>query len=176
MKTDGRDHNTKGQTGAEQQTSAEDRARKTLQNQIAEMSREFERALPGKIGVERMMRIVMTAILKTPQLAQCEPQSFFGALLHALQLGLEVNTPLGQAYLIPRRKKQGGQYVGWECNFQLGYQGVLELCYRYGKYKRITAEVVYDGDYFDFQYGTMQRLSHIPRACSHYVGSTSPRR
>ena len=37
------------------------------------------------------------------------------------------------------------------------------MCYRYGKYKRITAEVVYEGDYFEFQYGTMQRLSHIPK-------------
>ena len=167
MKTDGSDQNTKGQSGTGQPQppngGAEDRARKTLQNQITGMAREFERALPGKIGVERMMRIVMTAILKTPQLAQCEPQSFFGALLQALQLGLEVNTPLGQAYLIPRRKKQNGQYAGWECNFQLGYQGLLELCYRYGKYKRITAEVVYEGDYFEFQYGTMQRLSHIPK-------------
>ena len=162
MKTDGSDQNTKGNRAGQPQ-SAEDRARKTLQNQIAGMAREFERALPGKIGVERMMRIVMTAILKTPQLAECEPQSFFGALLQALQLGLEVNTPLGQAYLIPRRKKQNGQYACWECNFQLGYQGLLELCYRYGKYKRITAEVVYEGDYLEFQYGTMQRLSHIPK-------------
>jgi recombination protein RecT len=127
------------------------------------MAREFERALPGKIGVERMMRIVMTAILKTPTLALCEPQSFFGALLQALQLGLEVNTPLGQAYLIPRKKKdRNGNFLYWECNFQLGYQGLLELCYRYGKYKRITAEVVYEGDYFEYQFGTMQRLAHIP--------------
>ena len=87
MKTDGSDQNTKGQSGTGQPQppngGAEDRARKTLQNQITGMAREFERALPGKIGVERMMRIVMTAILKTPQLAQCDPQSFFGALAGA---------------------------------------------------------------------------------------------
>jgi recombination protein RecT len=164
MKTDGSDRNTKGAGNGNGATeNAQDRARKTLQSQITGIAREFERALPGKIGVERMMRIAMTAILKTPQLAQCEPTTFFGSLLQALQLGLEVNTPLGQAYLIPRKKTDKNQnFLYWECTFQLGYQGLLDLCYRYGKYKRITAEVVYEGDYFEYQLGTSQMLSHIP--------------
>jgi recombination protein RecT len=86
-----------------------------------------------------------------------------GSLLQALQLGLEVNTPLGQAYLIPRAKKdRNGRLSHHECNFQIGYQGLLDLCYRYGKYKTITAEVVYEGDYFDFRYGTKQFLDHRP--------------
>ena len=164
MKTDGSDQNTKNAAanGAAPVTE-EERARKTMQAQIAGMAHEFERALPGKIGVERMMRIAMTAILKTPTLALCEPVTFMGALLQALQLGLEVNTPLGQAYLIPRQKKdRNGKFLYWECNFQMGYQGLLDLCYRYGKYKRITAEVVYEGDYFDYRYGTRQFLDHQP--------------
>jgi hypothetical protein len=68
MKTDGSDRNEKGNgaTGAARPMSEEERARKTMQAQIMNMAKEFERALPGKIGVDRMMRIVMTAILKTP--------------------------------------------------------------------------------------------------------------
>jgi recombination protein RecT len=165
MKTNGSDQNTKGgaATGAAAPISDEERARKTMQASIAGMAHEFERALPGKIGVERMMRIAMTAILKTPTLAMCEPTTFMGALLQALQLGLEVNTPLGQAYLIPRKKNdRNGRFLYWECNFQMGYQGLLDLCYRYGKYKRITAEVVYEGDYFDYRYGTKEFLDHRP--------------
>ena len=163
MKTDGSDQNTKGGAAAgAKPLTEEERARKTMQAQITSMAREFERALPGKIGVERMMRIVMTAVLKTPMLAMCEPVSFMGSLLQALQLGLEVNTPLGQAYLIPRKKNINGKFSHWECNFQIGYQGLLDLCYRYGKYKIITAEVVYDGDYFDYRYGTKQFLDHRP--------------
>jgi recombination protein RecT len=170
MKTDGSDQNTKGgATAVAKPLTEEERARKTMQSQITSMAKEFERALPGKIGVERMMRIVMTAILKTPKLTMCEPISFMGSLLQALQLGLEVNTPLGQAYLIPRRKNdRNGKFLYWECNFQIGYQGLLTLCYRYsdkdGKsaYRLITAEVVYEGDYFDYRYGTKQFLDHRP--------------
>jgi recombination protein RecT len=169
MKTDGSDQNTKGRQNEKGPSmSGEERTRKNLQSQIAGMAKEFERALPGKIGAERMMRIVMTAILRNPTLAQCEPQSFFGALLTALQLGLEVNSPLGQAYLIPRKRKtkDGGFY--WECNFQMGYQGSLDLCYRAEDskgepiYKTIDAKVVYEGDYFEFRYGSARQLTHIP--------------
>jgi recombination protein RecT len=162
MKTDGSDQNTKGQT-----TSDEERERKTLQSQITGMSKEFERALPGKIGADRMMRIAMTAILKMPLLAKCESVTFFGSLLQALQLGLEVNTPLGQAYLIPRKKNdKNGKFLYWECNFQLGYQGLLELCYRSKQYELISARIVYDGDDFEPEYGTRQYLRHIPRYTS----------
>jgi recombination protein RecT len=165
MKTDGSDQNTKGQTnGNGKPMNDEERARRTLQTQITGMAKEFERALPGKIGVERMMRIVMTAILNTPMLAMCEPTTFFGALLQALQLGLEVNTPLGQAYLIPRKKNdKNGKFLYWECNFQLGYQGLLELCYRSKQYEVISARIVYDGDDFTHDYGSQQYLRHTPR-------------
>jgi recombination protein RecT len=167
MKTDGSDQNTKGQAGNGNPKSESEKAADSLKAQIAKMSKEFERALPDKIGVERMMRIVMTAILKNPQLAICEPNTFFGALLNSLQLGLEVNTPLGQAYLIPRKKNdKNGRFLYWECTLQLGYQGLLELCYRSNRYDTISARIVYEGDDFKFRYGSSQYLRHTPRYTS----------
>jgi recombination protein RecT len=159
MKTDGRDKDQKTQESMEKDDPA-----KGLKRQIQQMANQFENALPNKIGVERMMRIVMTAILNNPKLAQCEPNSFFGALLQSLQLGLEVNTPLGQAYLIPRwNKKLYNGKGGYVCNFQMGYQGMLELCYRYGKYRRITAQVVYEGDFFDYDDGNSHYIKHTQK-------------
>ncbi|GHV89889.1 hypothetical protein AGMMS50268_03920 [Spirochaetia bacterium] len=157
MKTDGSDKETKG-------AKEDNDPAKGLKKQIQQMASQFESALPNKIGVERMMRVVMTAILNNPKLALCEPNSFFGALLQALQLGLEVNTPLGQAYLIPRKKNdKNGKFLYWECKFQLGYQGLLDLCYRWGKYRYIGAEIVYEGDDFSYEFGTSQYLRHIPK-------------
>jgi recombination protein RecT len=163
MKVNGSDKDEK----TNKAEKAEDPA-KTLKQQIANMASQFANALPNKIGVERMLRIVMTAILNNPKLAQCEPNSFFGALLQALQLGLEVNTPLGQSYLIPRWDKNayGKGAGGLKCYFQIGYQGLLDLCYRYGKYRQITAEIVYQGDDFDYELGTRQFLRHNPKGKS----------
>jgi recombination protein RecT len=152
MKTDGSDR--------QQKTEAE-KKQDTLVDRVSKMSREFVRALPKEITVERMMRIVMTAIRTNPRLAECTPNSFYGAMLTSLQLGLEVNTPLEHAFLIPRRKGQGNAAY-FQCHFELGYKGLIELCYRTGLYKRIEAEVVYEGDYFKFEYGFDAFLKHIP--------------
>jgi recombinational DNA repair protein RecT len=86
MKTNGNDQNAKGTATAETPMSEEDRARKKMQAKIAGMAYEFERALPGKIGVERMMRIAMTAVLKTPTLALCDSLSFMGSLFRHCNL------------------------------------------------------------------------------------------
>lgn len=118
----------------------------------------FKMALPKTITVERMMRIAMTAVTMKPKLAICSQSSFFGSLLTAAQLGLEVNTPLGQAYLIPYNSK-----TGLKCQFQIGYQGILELAYRTGKFKRIKAVVVHKGDEFRYALGITPTLEHIPQ-------------
>ncbi|EFW38628.1 recombinase RecT [Treponema phagedenis] len=117
----------------------------------------FKMALPKAITPERMTRIAMTAVTRNPKLALCNQNSFFGALLTAAQLGLEVNTPLGQAYLLPYDSKNGLQ-----CQFQLGYQGMLELAYRSGQFKRIKAIVVHEGDEFTYSYGLNAILEHTP--------------
>jgi len=150
MKLDGSDKNREPGTG--------EKKPKTIKQQILEMTKSFEMALPKTITPERMMRIVMTALQKSNHLAECEPRSFFGALLTALQLGLEPNTPLGHCYLIPRYNKKQQMYI---CSFEMGYQGMLELAYRTKMYHRISARVVYQGDKFSFEYGTNHHLNHV---------------
>ncbi len=157
MKIDGSDHNTKGAT---KELTPQQKEVKTLRGELQQMTAEFDKALAGKITPERMTRIVLTAVQATPKLAECSRRSFFGAVMQSCQLALEPNTPLGQAYLIPYWNKTKKCL---ECNFQLGYQGILDLAYRTDKYKRITAEVVYNGDEFDYEYGLDAFLHHKPK-------------
>lgn len=132
----------------------------TLKQWVAKMSGQIKNALPANITPERMMRIALTALSKDAKLADCTPESFMGALLTSAQLGLECNTPLGQAYLIPFWNGKKGCL---ETQFQLGYQGLIDLCYRTGQYKKIVARVVYEGDDFDYSYGLDERLIHRPK-------------
>ena len=148
MKTNGADQDTKGGN------KAQDNSTRTLQDRVRKMYSQFEDALPKTITATRMMRIILTVIRQNPKLAACSEESFFGAVLTALQLGLEPNTPLGQCYLIP--------YKG-EVNFQMGYHGLIELAYRTNKYRRIDAEVVYEGDVFEYNYGLDPILRHKPK-------------
>ena len=118
---------------------------------------ELKKALPSVLTPERFTRIALSAINNTPQLAKCTPMSFISALLNAAQLGLEPNSPLGQAYLIPYKNR--GQL---ECQFQVGYKGLIDLAYRNGQMQTIQAQVVYENDYFEYEYGLNPKLVHRP--------------
>ena len=94
----------------------------SIADMIRAMAPEIKNALPSVLTPERFTRMALSALNNTPQLRECTPMSFIAALLNAAQLGLEPNTPLGQAYLIPYKNKGV-----LECQFQLGYKGLISL-------------------------------------------------
>ena len=130
---------------------------KSMQQYIKTMEGEIKKALPSVITPERFTRIVLSAISVNPKLGSCTPASFLGAMMTSAQLGLEVNTPLGQAYVLPYNNK-GVQ----EAQFQLGYKGLIDLAYRSGEVESIQAHVVYENDDFACEYGLEPKLSHRP--------------
>ncbi len=109
---------------------------------------------------ERMMRVIANAIRTTPQLADCDPMSLLGALMTCASLGLEPNTPLGHAYLIPFKNNKKGIT---EVQLIIGYKGYLDLARRTGQVKNIHADVVYDDDeLWSYEFGTDRHLRHKP--------------
>ena len=130
---------------------------KTMKDFVQSMSTEIAKALPSVITPERFTRMTLTAISNNPQLAECTPKSFLGAMMSAAQLGVEPNTPLGQSYLIPYRNKGV-----LECQFQLGYKGLLDLAWRSGEITSIYAETVYENDEFSYELGLNPDLKHVP--------------
>lgn len=129
----------------------------SIQDMVKAMMPEIKKALPSVITPERFTRIALSAINNNPDLAKCTPLSFLAALMNAAQLGVEPNTPLGQAYLIPYKNKGT-----LECQFQLGYKGMIDLAYRNGQMQTIQAQAVYENDYFEYEYGLEPRLIHRP--------------
>ncbi len=108
-------------------------------------------ALPKHITADRMIRIALTELRKTPRLQKCDPLSFLGAVVQASQLGLEPGGALGHCYLIP---------YGTECQLQIGYRGMVDLARRSGHVKRITATIINDCDEWEAEYGTINTLTH----------------
>lgn len=134
-------------------------ARPTIQQYIKQMAPAIKAALPAVMTPERFTRITLSALSTSPKLQSCTPPSFLGAMMTAAQLGVEPNTPLGQAYLIPYWSKKAGAY---ECQFQLGYKGLIDLAYRSGDVSTIMAQVVYENDEFSYSFGLEPTLKHIP--------------
>jgi recombination protein RecT len=118
---------------------------------------------------ERMMRVVANAIRTTPKLQECNPMSFLGALMQCASLGLEPNTILGHAYLIPFDKKaknpKNGQWEVVETNVQLivGYKGLIDLARRSGHITSLSANIHYsDDELWEYEEGTESKLRHRP--------------
>ena len=132
---------------------------KVMKSTIKAALPQFTNALPAAIKPERFQSMVLTAVNKTPKLLECDPFSVVAAALQAAQLGLEPNTPLGQAYLIPYEDYKTHRVV---CNFQPGYRGLITLAFRSGELLSIDAQEVYEADEFDFEYGLDSRLKHKP--------------
>lgn len=130
---------------------------KSMQTFVKSMEGEIKKALPSVITPERFTRIVLSALSVNPKLGQCTPASFLGAMMTSAQLGLEVNTPLGQAYVLPYMNKGV-----LEAQFQLGYKGLIDLAYRSGEVEVIQAHVVYENDEFTCEYGLDPKLTHKP--------------
>lgn len=144
---------------------AKQEAKPTMKDWIARSEKAIAKALPSTITAERFTRMATTAVTLNPELGDCTPSSFIGAMLQAAALGLEPNTPLGQAYLIPYKRNVKTEH-GWmkipEAQFQLGYRGMIELAHRSGEFKSIEAHVVYENDEFEYELGLEPKLKHKP--------------
>lgn len=128
------------------------RKQDTVRGLLTSMKSQIQMALPKYMPTEKFIRTALTAINSNPKLANCDSTSLLAAIMNSAQLGLEFNTPLGEAYLIP---------YGNKVNFQVGYQGLLKLAYNTGQFKRITAREVRKNEDFYLNYGTGE-VKHEP--------------
>ena len=105
---------------------------------------EMALALPKHLTPDRMARVALTTLLKTPKLAECDPASVLQALMTCSQHGIE---PDGRrAYLIP---------YGKQCQLIIGYQGLVELMLNAEDISNIYAKEVRANDEFDYNKGEL---------------------
>lgn len=132
----------------------------------SETSKKAIAAICAKhLNPERLTRVVLTAANRNPKLLECTRESLWQAVMDCAALGLEPDA-LGRAYLIPfeKKKQENGQWVTDKvlCQLVIGYKGRADLIYRSGLVESIQAQVVYNGDAFEFDYGLNEKLSHRP--------------
>jgi len=107
----------------------------------------FKDNLPNAIGkeadkmAERFAKMVYTTICQNPTLQKCSVPSICKAASISASLDLDIDTR-GLAYLVPYKDKNRGL----EAQFQIGYLGLIELAYRSGKVKAISAHCVYESE------------------------------
>lgn len=116
---------------------------------------DFRQLLPKHVDPDRVLRVALANISKTPLLQQCSEESLWRALAAAAELGLEPGGALGYCYLVPY--KDTAQFI-------VGWQGLIELGRRSGTLKQIEVHLVYRDEHFRYRIlaeGTL--LEHEPK-------------
>lgn len=102
------------------------------------VKQQMAMVLPKHLTADRMARVACTAILKTPKLATCKPESLLQALMLCSQAGLE---PDGRnAHLIP---------YGDQVQVIFDWKGLVALARRNGV-TNIASDVVCENDQFEW--------------------------
>lgn len=128
----------------------------------------IKQATPKHLSADRMLAVFVQSVQKTPKLRDVNMMSLLGAFLSVASVGLEPNTALQHAHLIPFEKKKWNPVTKKreteriDVNVIFGYQGLLELAYRSGLLRSVHADVVWKADEFDFWYGSGGQLKHKP--------------
>lgn len=145
---------------APQTTQAVQPARHTIKQLLESetIRSRFRQIVPEHLTPERLIRICLLAT-SNEKLAKADPNTLLGAFLVLGSLGLEPNTTLGHAYLLPfwngKDKKTDVQLI-------IGYKGYIDLARRSGQLVSIHADVVRASDRFSYEYGTNEHLIHCP--------------
>jgi recombination protein RecT len=116
-------------------------------------------ALPKHLSAERLLQVATQVAITTPGLKNCYVPSLIGGIMQCTMMGLEPNTVLGHAYLIPFRNKKKNRT---DVQVIIGYKGLIDLARRSGQIISIAAHEVCQNDHFDYMYGLVERLEHKP--------------
>lgn len=102
--------------------------------------------LPKHVTAERMARVAIACLTKTPKLADCTKESFVNCMMTLSQLGLE---PDGRrAHLIP---------YGNACTLIIDYKGLVDLIMRTGNVSNVHADIVCENDVFEYDCGEVKK-------------------
>lgn len=127
----------------------------------------FSDVLPPDFDSNRFMTVTLTAIKSKPELLECfatkeGTASLVLACIQAASLGIEPDTPLGDAWLLPRNVKGD---TGWhkEAELSLSYRGLSKLALAHPDVLQIVAGTVREGDHFEHYRGMdKDHLEHRP--------------
>lgn len=113
------------------------------QQLIASRKPELEKMLPSHISIDTMERAANNALMRNPDIAQCDPVSVYDSVMRCAQDGL---IPDGkEAAIVVYGGKQGKK-----AQYQPMIDGVLKRLRQSGLVEMIAAKAVFDGDDFDY--------------------------
>lgn len=124
-----------------------------LKSMLGQLSDSIRETLPKHVTPERLIKTMLVAANRNPDLLQCTQSSVIETISRASELGLDLSGTLGEAYPVPFNNRVKDQWFK-QCTLIIGYRGLAKLARQSGEIARIDADVVYEHDKFVFRKGT----------------------
>lgn len=113
---------------------------------------------------KEFMVTTLNVIKRNNDLLNCDRATLFGAILQSAELGLVPNTPFGLSYIIPYNRSYKDERGSWqktkEAQFQIGYQGWLEIMYRNPRISHVATELIHEHEEFEEISGSKPTYVH----------------
>ena len=107
----------------------------------------------SRIKPDTLIRLAVFEFSQNELLRRCTPESVYGSLILAAQIGLEPSGIKGEAYLVPFKGK---------CTLIPGWRGLVKLALRSKGVKSLYSHVVYEADEFRVWLGSELKVEHNP--------------
>lgn len=115
----------------------------------------------GFMKPEAMIRLSLIAFSKSPILAKCTLASILRSLMDAAALRIRPGGLNGRGYLVPRKNNKLNP-PAYECHLDPGWRGLVDVARRSKMIKAIGAQVVREGDFFEYGYDPLPTLRWKP--------------
>lgn len=114
-----------------------------LKTSLEKMSPKFAESLPKQIPTHRFIRTMMMAVSDNPEIADCDRNSVYSACMKAAQDGLILD---GREAALVSFSSKGQKYA----QYMPMVSGIIKKCRNSGELSTIGAQVVRDGDEFEY--------------------------
>ncbi len=126
---------------------------RSLSKYLDARTKNLAKFTAARVKPETLVRLAIFEFSQNEWLRRCTPESIYGSLILAAQIGLEPSGIKGEAYLVPFKGK---------CTLIPGWRGLVKLALKSKAVKNLYSHVVYENDEFAVWLGSEARVEHRP--------------
>lgn len=117
-----------------------------VRNELEKARPRLNAIIPIATGLtaSRAIAVCLDALSRQPKLLECEPRTIVRSVIHASEIGLELGSPLGEAFIVPFKNK---------ATMMIGYRGFTKLILGSPQVVGVKAVLVREADTFDVDEG-----------------------
>lgn len=123
----------------------------SIKQSLTLMREQFAAALPPQVSLDKFLGVVLTGIRLNENLQGADRTTLYGACLKCAQDGL-----------LPDGREAALVMFGQNVQYMPMLGGMLKKVRNSGEVTKVSVQVVYSNDQFDYELGTSDRLEHKP--------------